>query len=196
MAIDRRLVTDLLKLLPELGRVFVALCDLHVAQVDRQPLPDAVKARLRDATRPTQTQMQLAIELAQEGAASIRHLAGRLGVTPAAVSLLVDRMAENGWVDRIRDEHDRRVVWVRLTAAAQDISEALMSVQRAHIVAFLDEVPPDERACFVRNLARFARVMAGAPGGRDGDLERDIERGAGAHTNARSGAAFSHAARS
>src|SRR5437868_5205937 len=121
---NRRLVTDLLKLLPEFQRMADALCELHETQLERQSLPAGLREKLRGATAPTQTQMQLAIELAQEGQATIRQLALRLGVTPAAVSLLVDRMAEHGWVERTRDEVDRRVVWVRLTPLAQSISDA------------------------------------------------------------------------
>src|SRR5437867_3648232 len=160
MTPNRRLVTDLLKVLPELGRMVDALCELHLTQLERQPLPPEVKERLREAAPPTQTQMQLAIELAQEGQATIRQLAARLGVTPAAISLLVDRMVEHGWVERERDEQDRRVVWVRLTPLAQSIAEALLRVQRAQVMTFLAEVPEHEREPFVRNLAHFARVLA------------------------------------
>ena len=162
---SRREVTDLLKLLPGLGRTILMLCDLHIEQLDRQPLPEEVKQRLREASPPTQTQMQLAIELAQEGPSTIRQLAQRLGVTAAAVSLLVDRMVEHGWLERVRDEQDRRLVWVRLTAESQAMSDALISVQREQIVRFLSEVPPDERESFVRNLARFVRVMGQVTGG-------------------------------
>jgi DNA-binding MarR family transcriptional regulator len=162
MTPNRRLVTDLLKALPDLGRMVDALCELHLAQLERQPLLEEVKRRLREAAPPTQTQMQLAIELAQEGPATIRQLASRLGVTPAAVSLLVDRMVDHGWVERERDEEDRRVVWARLTPMAQSMSEALLRVQRAQVVTFLAEVPEHEREPFVRNLAHFARVLARA----------------------------------
>src|SRR5690349_16646265 len=138
---SNRLVTDLLKTLPELGRTVMALCELQAAQMDRLQLTEELRAKLRAAAPPTQTQMQLAIELAQEGQATIRQLASRLGVTPAAVSLLVDRMAEHGWVERARDDADRRVVWVRLTPLAQSISDALLRSQRAQVVTFLDGVP-------------------------------------------------------
>jgi DNA-binding MarR family transcriptional regulator len=165
-------VTDLLKLLPELGRTVMTLCDLNNEQLDRQPLPEDVKQSLREASPPTQTQMQLAIELAQEGQATIRQLAQRLGVTAAAVSLLVDRMVEHGWLERYRDEQDRRLVWVRLTAESQAMADALMSAQRAQIVKFLSDVPADERDAFVRNLGRFVRVLGQVAGG---DLPR-VER--------------------
>jgi len=158
MTPNRRLVTDLLKLLPEFGRMSAALCELHLAQLEREPLPEAVREHLR-VDAPTQTQVQLAIELTQEGPATIRQLAARLGVTPAAVSLLVDRMVEHGWVERERDEDDRRVVWVRLSPMAQWVSDALLKVQRDQMVAFLQHVPEGEREPFVRNLTRFVRVV-------------------------------------
>jgi DNA-binding MarR family transcriptional regulator len=167
---DRRLVTDLLKLLPEFQRMADALCALHDSQLRGPALPADLREKLRGAEPPTQTQMQLAIELAQEGQATIRQLALRLGVTPAAVSLLVDRMAEHGWVERTRDEADRRVVWVRLTPLSRSISEALLRVQRGHLVEFLAQVPEEERAPFVRNLAQFTRVMSHAD---PADAERE-----------------------
>jgi DNA-binding MarR family transcriptional regulator len=92
----------------------------------------------------------------------VRDLARRLGVTPAAVSLLVDRMVEHGWVERERDEADRRVVWVRLTTPALTIADALLQVQREQLMAFLQDVPEAEREPFVRNLQRFACVLGQA----------------------------------
>src|SRR5688500_11943411 len=136
-----------------------AHCQLHLAQLERDPVFDYVKDALRDTATPTQTQMELAVELAQEGAATVRDLARRLGVTPAAVSLLVDRMAEHGWVERERSEADRRVVWVRLTPPAQAMADALLHVQRGQLLAFLREVPEAEREPFVRNLQRFTSVL-------------------------------------
>ena len=51
-----------------------------------------------------------------------------MGVSPSAISLLVDRMVEHGMVERTRDTEDRRVVWLRLTPAAQAIADALLDL--------------------------------------------------------------------
>lgn len=158
----RRLVTELLKLLPELGRAMEAQCALQLSQLDRHDLPAHVINSLHTTSRPTPTQMQLAIELAQEGPATIRELAQRLGVTAAAVSLLVDRMVEHGWVERTRDTDDRRVVWVRLTPIARSISELFLGRQREQVAGFLRQVPEAEREAFVRNAALFVRVLGPA----------------------------------
>lgn len=155
----RRLVTDLLRLLPNLGRAMEAQCDLHLSQMSLAELPPEVKAAFRDHAKPTQTQMELAIELVQEGPATVRDLAQRLGVTAAAISLLVDRMEEHGWVERQRDSEDRRVVWVSLTALAHQIADLMLCVQRSQLTDFLRDVPEQEREPFVRNLRRFAGVL-------------------------------------
>ena len=38
-----------------------------------------------------------------------------LKTSAAAVTMLLDRMAKNGLIERVRDENDRRIVWIRLT---------------------------------------------------------------------------------
>lgn len=162
----RRLVTELLKLLPELSRAMEAQCAVQLSQLDRHDLPPDVLRALHTGSPPTPTQMQLAIELAQEGPAAIRELAQRLGVTAPAVSLLVDRMVEHGWVERTRDTDDRRVVWVRLTPIAQSMSELFLGQQREQVAAFLRQVPESEREAFVRNAALFVRVLGPAPEAR------------------------------
>ena len=45
MTPNRRLVTELLKLLPELDRTMETLCQLHVTQLERQPMPEEVKRK-------------------------------------------------------------------------------------------------------------------------------------------------------
>lgn len=169
----RRLVTDLLRVMPELAKAMHEQREQYLANLQARELPAAVRQVLQGTGKPTETQLQLGIELVQEGPATIRDLAQRLGVTPAAVSLLVDRMAEHGWVERERDTADRRVVWVRLTPGAAAVAEAMIRVQRDRLTHFLESVSEDERESFVRNARRFARVL-----GRDAAHKRGTNGGA------------------
>jgi DNA-binding MarR family transcriptional regulator len=50
-------------------------------------------------------------------------IAAAIGLTPAAVTALVDRLEKRGLVARTRDTEDRRKVLVEPTAAALDIGE-------------------------------------------------------------------------
>jgi MarR family transcriptional regulator, organic hydroperoxide resistance regulator len=89
----------------------------------------------------------------------VRELARRLGVTPAEVSVLVDQMEDHGFVERVRDEDDRRVVWVRLTTKAPAAVAVVLRAKRALPESFVNETPEEEREPFVRHLARFIPVL-------------------------------------
>jgi DNA-binding MarR family transcriptional regulator len=157
-----RLVTELLKTLPELGRALHSKPDSAATRAACEGLPEHVLEKLRAGQPPTPAQVQLAVELAIDGPATVSELVHRLGVSAPAVSLLVDRMTEHGMVERTRDTADRRMVWVRLTPTAQAIADALLGVWRAQLTRFMELVPEAEREAFVRNVALFARVLGPA----------------------------------
>lgn len=158
-----RQVAELIRLLPELKRALLAQHDQHTLRTVCESLPPRVLEAMRNGSPPTQAQVQVALELAQDGPATVGDLAHRLGVSAPAVSLQVDRMAEHGMVERLRDTDDRRVVWVRLTPAAQSIAGAFLGFWRAQLETFLAQVPEGEREAFVRNATLFARVLGPSP---------------------------------
>ncbi|MDO7786652.1 MarR family transcriptional regulator [Desulforamulus aquiferis] len=45
-------------------------------------------------------------------AADIAHI---LGISPAATTTILDRLYKNDWIERVRSEKDRRIVWLKLT---------------------------------------------------------------------------------
>lgn len=61
----------------------------------------------------------------------ITELAAREGVTQPAITLLVNRLEERGWVDRTADRTDRRVVLVELTACGRSVFDQLRAEYRA-----------------------------------------------------------------
>jgi DNA-binding MarR family transcriptional regulator len=66
-----------------------------------------------------------------EGPRRITELAAEEHVTQPAITLLVNRLAERGWVQRIPDETDRRAVLVSLTPAGKEVFERLRAEYRA-----------------------------------------------------------------
>jgi DNA-binding MarR family transcriptional regulator len=66
---------------------------------------------------PSLTDAQLTVlELLQErDAMKPSDLAPHLATSPAAVTMLLDRMEKNGLIIRERDAADRRIVWVSIT---------------------------------------------------------------------------------
>jgi DNA-binding MarR family transcriptional regulator len=65
------------------------------------------------------------------GPRRITELAAEEHVTQPAITLLVNRLAARGWVERIPDETDRRAVLVSLTPAGGEVFERLRAEYRA-----------------------------------------------------------------
>ncbi|SIS65935.1 MarR family winged helix-turn-helix transcriptional regulator [Alicyclobacillus vulcanalis] len=63
-----------------------------------------------------------------EGRLKVSQLAERLEVTPSAITVMIDRLEHHGYVSRLRDEEDRRVVVIELTEAGR---AKLAEVERA-----------------------------------------------------------------
>ena len=82
----------------------------------------------------------------------ITELAAREGVTQPAITLLVNRLAERGWLRRTRDPLDGRAVLVELTPAGG----ALLDQVRAEFRALVSE---DMAALDDDDLSALARAV-------------------------------------
>lgn len=71
------------------------------------------------------------LRVLRDGPRRITELAGEERVTQPAITLLVNRLAERGWVQRIPDPTDGRAVLVSLTAAGEEVFERLRGEYRA-----------------------------------------------------------------
>jgi DNA-binding MarR family transcriptional regulator len=71
------------------------------------------------------------LRVLRSGPRRITELAAEERVTQPAITLLVNRLAERGWVERIPDPHDGRAVLVSLTAGGEEVFERLRAEYRA-----------------------------------------------------------------
>lgn len=73
------------------------------------------------ALAPSLTESQLTVleRIAAHERVKPSELLQYLETTPAAVTTLLDRMEKNALIVRERDQNDRRIVWVSLTAFGQ-----------------------------------------------------------------------------
>ncbi len=73
------------------------------------------------------------------------HLAESLNVTAPAITIMVDKLEQDHYVERIRDSHDRRIINVRLTKKGR---EAITKVRKANLklLSFLvARMTPEEK---------------------------------------------------
>ena len=87
---------------------------------------------------------------------TVNDLARHMGVTPATMSLAVDRLEHKGYVARARDAVDRRRVHVRLTSAGVRIREASSVLDPERVETLLARLTDVEREAAIRGLALLA----------------------------------------
>jgi len=87
---------------------------------------------------------------------TVNELARHMGVTPATMSLGLDRLERKGYVARSRDSADRRRVHVRLTTAGVRIRDSASVLDPPRVEALLARLTSAERDAAVRGLALLA----------------------------------------
>lgn len=87
---------------------------------------------------------------------TVNELARHMGVTPATMSLGLDRLERKGYVARARDVADRRRVHVRLTTAGVRIRDSASVLDPSRVEALLARLTTTERQDAIRGLALLA----------------------------------------
>lgn len=106
----------------------------------------------------TTQQIRLLLCLRSNEGASLGELASTLGVSPPAMSGLVDRLVRQGLVCRSDDQADRRVVRHRLTAEGQTLVGEVARTGRAWIERVLNRLTSEEVDAVERGLALFVQA--------------------------------------
>jgi DNA-binding MarR family transcriptional regulator len=87
--------------------------------------------------------------LEQYGALSMSRLAEQIDVSLPNMTGIVDRMEENGLVERVRSDDDRRIVLVRSTPKGAELAAELPTMRRAYLRRVVTALPEaDRRTCF------------------------------------------------
>lgn len=110
--------------------------------------------------------------LSLEGALGPTELVHRLHMTTGAMTALLDRLAERGFIMRRPHPTDRRRVVVRLTGSGRDLLFTNVHGMAGDVVALTDRLSDEERHIVGRYLDEVSQVIAGPgwwPEARGGD---------------------------
>lgn len=132
---------------------------------------DTIRSRLRDRFAVTLPRFDLMAQLhkAPEGMA-LSELSSRMMVSNGNLTALVERLAESGQVRRWRDEGDRRIVRVALTAAGEEAFAAMAAEHGEWIARLFAGLQDGEIAQLMQLLGRLkasARAGRAETGGAD-----------------------------
>lgn len=126
-----------------------------VGRVKRIPPPE----RLRDLDLAPRHLSMLSL-LLLDGPLTVSELAGKLGVAPTTISLLVGDLTRKGVLVRREDDADRRRRIIDISAESRPaISQWLSPGARAWRHA-LDPLTPQQQRTFIDTLLRYEEFFA------------------------------------
>ena len=108
------------------------------------------QALARDRTNPflsvnlTMSQLKILFALRLNGPAGGQELAALMGVSPATMTGIVDRLVSAGYVTRREDPHDRRVRRIELSAGGNELLDTLTTAGEEHQRRLLDRMTAAE----------------------------------------------------
>lgn len=93
-----------------------------------------------------------------------RRLAAQLGVGPSAVTPLVDRLVDHGYVRREEDPHDRRYTRLSLTDSGRELLRSMMAGRREMMADLLRQLSADELVIMNQSFEILAAAIARSQG--------------------------------
>ncbi|MGJ3204606.1 MarR family winged helix-turn-helix transcriptional regulator [Geobacillus sp. FJAT-46040] len=97
--------------------------------------------------------------LLEEGDLTVGELSNKMYLACSTTTDLVDRMERNGLVARVRDEHDRRVVRIRLLEKGERIIKEVIEKRQRDLASVLESFSDEEIVVFERCLRKLHQEM-------------------------------------
>jgi DNA-binding MarR family transcriptional regulator len=104
-------------------------------------------------------QWHLLRQLAENDELPAGKLAAGADLTPASATQMLDHLAEQGWVERVRSDSDRRVVLNRLTPDGRERFGVKQRQIEERWRDALSDIPAEELGHAARVLHRMAEVL-------------------------------------
>jgi DNA-binding MarR family transcriptional regulator len=138
-------VDDVGKILAHYPRIYFACHARH----RREPRSEAVLS---------EHQASIVDHLDEKEGLALKDLASHMGVTPATMSIGIDRLVVGGWVVRASDPSDGRRVALRLTRAGVRMKAARTVLDAERVGRVLGRLSLAERSVALAGLALLARA--------------------------------------
>ena len=94
-----------------------------------------------------------------KGKINFRNLAQDLGVTPANITAVVERLVEQGLVIRLQNPEDRRVIMLQATDKGRNLLTGLMESGRKKFTEILSYVSDEELSSMTQCLSVLLRAV-------------------------------------
>ena len=120
---------------------------------------DPLRVALWDDQGLTVPQLRLVHLLFREGGISAGQIAERLGIKPASVTGLTDRLVCRGLIERTHDRDDHRIVHLDLTAAGRQLVEEVEATVSAYLARVFERMGETAVRRLVDSLEAFRAAV-------------------------------------
>ena len=96
----------------------------------------------------------------EKTALSVTEISNLLQITPAGVTHLVNPLEEAGYIERLPDPHDRRIVLIGLTDKGTETAEALIADVQEQVIGLINHLGEEDSQTFFRLLSRAIEFFA------------------------------------
>jgi len=91
---------------------------------------------------------------------SVTEISNLLQITPAGVTHLINPLEESGFIVRLPDPNDRRIVLIGLTAKGSAVAEALLLEVQDTLIGLVTYLGEEECRTFIRLMTQVKNFFA------------------------------------
>jgi len=102
--------------------------------------------RFAKSTGLSMPQFGLLMQMHHKGACGMSEVSERFDITPAAASQLVDKLVQNGFVQRVEDPNDRRAKLLSLTDKGRELIQQGIEERYRWVEELAGKLTDEERA--------------------------------------------------
>lgn len=110
----------------------------------------------------TSSQIKVLISFAEKESFTMTELSNAHSVSVSTMTSMVDRLIQNGLLKRDKDDTDRRIVRVCLTAEGKKMVRHLMSIRKKALEKFMLELNDSEIKRFLQSIENVAHFFSKA----------------------------------
>ena len=97
--------------------------------------------------------------LSRQGESKMTVLANFMNVTTAAMTGIVERLVRDGYVSRINDKADRRVINIKLTAKGSSLVKRITEQKNDMVIKTFGRISGNDRAEYLRILTNIKDIL-------------------------------------
>jgi DNA-binding MarR family transcriptional regulator len=91
---------------------------------------------------------------------TVTEISNLLQITPAGVTHLINPLEETGYIERLQDPNDRRIVRIGLTQKGAQVAEALISEVRENLIGLVNHLGEEDSKTLIRLMSKSIEFFA------------------------------------